>query len=100
MPEMKCDIEINITSEDDNYDAIEIPACLRESTLQSLTNSVKENGVVRLPERYANKLKRNADVADSNGHFVGDICSVGNDLVTREKDLSTALKWIKQEIVS
>ena len=95
---MKCDIEINITSECDDYESIEIPECLRNTSLESLSDSVKENGIVSLPDRYAKKLRKpNENTEIANGH---DCISVGNDLVSREQDLTIALQWIKQEIVS
>lgn len=91
---MKCGIEINITTEGDDYDKIEIPLCLRESS-NTVFNVVSENGVVTLPDRYANKLRRSADPYEiSNGNT-----SIGDDLLSRENDLTTALKWIKQEIL-
>lgn len=91
---MKCDIEISVTAEEEEYDTIEIPQCLRESTVEPMSNVVKHNDLVCLPDRYANKLRKSSENSEiTNGHF-------GNDLVSREKDLSTALKWIKQEIVS
>jgi hypothetical protein len=94
---MKCDIEISITEEEDKYDIIEIPQSLRESSVEPLSNDVRENGFVNLPDRYANKLLRKSNEGSeiTNGHT-----SIGNDLISRENDLTTALKWIKQEIVS
>ncbi|XP_076088808.1 uncharacterized protein LOC143059206 [Mytilus galloprovincialis] len=90
---MKCDIEISVTAEDEEYDTIEIPQCLRESTVEPMSSVVKQNDLVCLPDRYANKLRKSSENSEiTNGHF-------GNDLVSREKDLSTALKWIKQEIL-
>jgi len=58
---------------------------------------VRENGFVNLPDRYANKLLRKSNEGSeiTNGHT-----AIGNDLISRENDLTTALKWIKQEIVS
>ena len=95
---MKCDIEISITSEGDEYDKIEIPACLRESSTDTLSDAVKENGIVDLPDRYANKLKMRK--TGENGEITNGHTSIGDDLIARENDLTTALKWIKQEIVS
>lgn len=93
---MKCDIEISITEEEDKYDTIEIPHSLRESSVEPFSNDVSENGFVNLPDRYANKLlrKNNEGNEITNGHT-----AIGNDLISRENDLTTALKWIKQEIL-
>lgn len=60
------------------------------------TGPVEPTGSVSLPRRYMRRLS-NAETAPSlAGHVVEDR---EDDTPARERDLTTALEWIRQEIV-
>ena len=90
---MKCDIEINVTEEEDlrNVGNIAIPPSLRCASLSADYIPRSNNSEsVALPNRYIALLGKPVQ----NGPT-----SSNNDISSREQDLTTALKWIKQEIV-
>uniref|UniRef100_A0A0B7A353 Uncharacterized protein n=3 Tax=Arion vulgaris TaxID=1028688 RepID=A0A0B7A353_9EUPU len=66
--------------------------------LQSVTSSdsPKSDEVVTLPGRYIRKL---SDSQDSMRSPARELDNRPEDMLTRENDLSTALKWIRQEMV-
>ena len=86
----QCEVEISITM--DGEETVEpVPECLQGAVMPApgLSDSNSEEQVT-LPLRYVQLM----NCADCDKQRVGD------KLSDREKDLHTALKWIKQEIVS
>lgn len=91
----KCDVEISITTDTgEEHDKMHVPPCLQDAAVESGMNPehVMSPDTVRLPYRYVQIIGHN-----KNGQTHPNM---DNDLDSREKDLDTALKWIKQEIVS
>ena len=92
---MRCEVEINVNGESDEFDSLRVPPCLLDTPEDVLPPCNCPKDVVRLPKRYVQRLYgKNSDsksVTKSSSRDNQD---------KREKDLNTALKWIKQEIVS
>jgi hypothetical protein len=93
----KCDVEISVTF--DGLETVEpVPECLQEAFLSSSpteTGTSQQNHVT-LPNRYAQWVNNFTDAEKQE---------INVDMATettreREKDLGTALQWIKQEMVS
>lgn len=85
----QCEVEISITM--DGEETVEpVPECLQGAVMPApeLSDSNSEEQVT-LPLRYVQLM----NCADCDKQRVGD------KLSDREKDLHTALKWIKQEII-
>ncbi|XP_053395079.1 uncharacterized protein LOC123524204 [Mercenaria mercenaria] len=92
----RCDVEISVTF--DGMETVEpVPECLQEAFLSSSptdTGTSQQNHVT-LPSRYAQWINNCTDAEKQQ---------ISRDLaeekpLKREKDLSTALEWIKQEMV-
>lgn len=87
----KCDVEISVTSDTgEKHETMRVPPCLQDDDEES-EHVLMSPGTVRLPYRYVQIIGHN-----KNGQTNPNM---NNDLDSREKDLSTALKWIKQEIM-
>lgn len=94
--DMKCDVEISISADGEEYDTIHVPPCLQAATLGSNDTPLRCKDTVRLPKRYVQRLYQ----ARTSTEYKPTPTSVSDSTENREKDLNTALKWIKQEIVS
>lgn len=96
-PTSSCDVEISFTM--DGMETVEpVPECLQEMFLSNTlcdTCPAKQNDVI-LPERYAQLISTCSECEKERKQqkFAEDKIS------DRERDLGTALDWIKQEIVS
>ncbi|KAK3090082.1 hypothetical protein FSP39_009003 [Pinctada imbricata] len=91
---MICDIEINVNGDKEfaSVDSLEVPPCLRSPSFEKrVLGSVAET--VTLPNRYQEIIGNTSMI---HNHDNG----VRNDIESREKDLTTALQWIKQEIIA
>lgn len=92
----KCDVEISVTF--DGLETVEsIPECLQEAFLSSSPSDIGtslENHVT-LPIRYAQWV---SNCTDSEKQEISRELAEERQF-QREEDLSTALKWIKQEMV-
>lgn len=92
----KCDVEISVTF--DGLETVEpIPECLQEAFLSS---SPSDSGTslenhVTLPVRYAHWV---SNCTDAEKQEISRELAEEREF-RREEDLSTALKWIKQEMV-
>ena len=86
----KCEVEISIIM--DGEETVEpIPECLQGAVMATPGDTESHPGEnVTLPLRYTQMI----NCTDCEKQRIGD------KLSDREKDLHTALKWIKQEIVS
>lgn len=84
-----CEVEISITM--DGEETVEsVPECLQGAVLSTPGDAKPETQEhVTLPLRYTQML----NCTDCEKQRVGD------NMLDREKDLHTALKWIKQEIM-
>ncbi|KAL4235973.1 hypothetical protein ACF0H5_004361 [Mactra antiquata] len=92
----KCDVEISITL--DGLETVEtVPECLQEVFLCSSPTEEenKAQNHVTLPNRYAQWVNNWPHAQHQQN---GDV-KCEEKLGDREKDLGTALRWIKQEMV-
>ncbi|WAR23200.1 hypothetical protein MAR_036869 [Mya arenaria] len=91
----KCAVEISITF--DGTETVEpVPECLQDVFLNNSLNEVEtqlENHIV-LPKRYAQTTSNCTDAANTEIWRENENCR----LEDRERDLSTALEWIKEEM--
>lgn len=96
-PTSTCDVEISITM--DGMETVEpVPECLQEAFLSNSprdTWKMMENHVI-LPKRFAQHISNNTDSQKSEIQRV----TADDKMTDRERDIGTALSWIKQEIVS
>ena len=91
----KCDVEISITL--DGEETVEpVPECLQGAFISSVHQPLPVlNNHVTLPLRYTQFVNNCTDVEEQK---------IGKEIENeepgqRERDLSTALRWIKQEMV-
>ncbi|XP_069127646.1 uncharacterized protein [Argopecten irradians] len=92
--DIKCDVEISISADGEDYDTIQVPPCLQAATLGSNETPLGcTKDAVRLPKRYVQRLYH----AKANREYKPTPTKDSTE--NREKDLDTALKWIKQEIM-
>lgn len=93
---MICDIEINVTGDNEftSVDSLEVPPCLRSPSFGHESRTLESvSETVTLPDRYQEVIGK-TNIIQNHDNIVM------NDIESREKDLTTALQWIKQEIVS
>ena len=86
-----CEVEISITAMDGEETVEPVPECLQGAVMTTQGDCEPEpKELVMLPLRFTQMINcRNCDKQ-----------RIGDNLSDREKDIQTALKWIKQEIVS
>ena len=86
-----CAVEISITAMDGEETVEPVPECLQGAVLATPGDSGSEpQELVKLPLRFTQMI----NCTDCDKQRLGD------NLSDREKDIHTALKWIRQEIVS
>ncbi|KAL5022255.1 hypothetical protein ScPMuIL_001410 [Solemya velum] len=90
--DVKCDVEISITSDGEEIETLYLPPALQAAALLGYSSPPQNDHVnpVSLPCRYSRLIDRNAGSTNEEND--------SRDIQTRENDLTTALKWIKQEI--
>ncbi|XP_060076663.1 uncharacterized protein LOC132556294 [Ylistrum balloti] len=94
--EIKCDVEISISADGEDFETIQVPPCLQAATLGSNETPLRcSKDAVRLPKRYVQRLYH----ARTNKEYKPSPTQTKDSTESREKDLDTALKWIKQEIM-
>ena len=92
----KCDVEISVTF--DGMETVEpVPECLQEAFLSSspTEREKSQQNHVTLPNRYAQWVSNFTDVEKQK--VIHEMAT--ETPLEREKDLGTALQWIKQEMV-
>lgn len=90
----KCEVEISITL--DGEELIEpVPTCLQGAFLPSGSDVEKLVNDVILPPRYTQWVN---NCTDTEKQKISDYLKQ-ESILDRERDLGTALKWIKQEMV-
>ena len=91
MSSSTCEVEISITDMDGEETTEPVPECLQGAVMTNPGDSVPEpEEFVVLPPRFTKMI--NCTDCEKLGF--------GDNLLDREKDIHTALKWIRQEIVS